>query len=172
MSGQSGSPNRFRTPETLPASASLSLISAERDGHSADATSLPLGDSLPPFMLFVNLECSQRNLPMVSSAPSKRSKVAILLRKMSGQSGSPNRFRTPETLPASASLSLISAELDGHSAGATSLPPDNAQIHGRPPAEEEHAQGRWHDDLPNLAQLSNTPRTRVRKALVQNQRAH
>jgi hypothetical protein len=123
----------------------------------------------------VGLERPKRDVPMGSSAPSKRSKVAILLRKMSGQSGSPNRSRTPEALPASASLSLISAEQDGHSAGATSLPVDDSQttVGSRcVGAEGEHAQGRRHDDLPNLAELSNTLRTRVRKALVQNQRAH
>ena len=60
---------------------------------------------------------------MGASAPSKRSRVAILLRKMSEQPGSPNHPRTPETFPASASPLLISAERDGYFADAASLPP-------------------------------------------------
>ena len=93
--------------------------------------SQPPNDSLPPGhadrgILFVRLERPHRNLPMSSLAPDKRSKVAILLRKMSGQHGRLDGSRTPETLPAGASLSLISAERDGYSAGAASPPLDDS----------------------------------------------
>jgi hypothetical protein len=64
-------------------------------------------------MIPLGLERPRRNLRIGSSASIKRSKVDILLRKMSEQSGRLSRSRNPKALPASASLSLISAERDG-----------------------------------------------------------
>ena len=85
------------------------------------ATLLAHSRRLSMMRTLFGLERPQKNLPMLSSVPGKRSKVVILLRKMSEQSGWLNRHQTPKILPAGASLSLISAERDGHFAGA--LPP-------------------------------------------------
>ena len=138
MSEQSGRFSRSRTPKILPACASLPLISAERDGHFADATFAAPRRCAAPWqgpaasepktqaagdVHAHRLERPQGNLPMNSSTSSKRSKVVILLRKMNGQFGRLKRPRTPEVLPAGASLSLISAERDGHFAGATLAAP-------------------------------------------------
>jgi hypothetical protein len=111
-----------------------------------------------PFIFSFVLNVRRETMPMVSSAPGKRSKVAILLRKMSGQSGSLNRPQTPKTLPVGASLPLISAERDGYSAGATL----GACPRGRAALCRAEAEGRGScAGLPGLMERGHTFRPKV-----------
>ena len=121
-------PNEKLVGDSRQASPRSRPLAPRTDRRKVASRRLPLDDAHP-----LGLERPQRNLPMDLLAPSKRSKVGILLRKMSKQSGRLNRSRTPKALPVGASLSLISAERDGHSAGAPSPPLDVALIHGRAP---------------------------------------
>jgi hypothetical protein len=127
MSSTPRSLNHPRTPKALPASASLSLISLREMATLLARPSLPLDgiqSRKPPSpKILADTGCSIQLLPDRSALePATGSDQA----KQSGhlaprdELNAPQLYhpRTPKALPASASLSLISAERDGYSAGA------------------------------------------------------